>query len=105
MNYYTREISMPENKAEGLQNFVQIIINQIERGEHREALLSAVGLLDDLSCGIYSEVTTPEGDGYVPMKEHLHAVAKAKAEGINAGMEMGAKSVRAEVKRLIGDAA
>jgi hypothetical protein len=56
--YYYAEITMPKTKREGLQNFVQLIINQIEQGEHREALLTAVDLLNDLKskANPYAEV-------------------------------------------------
>jgi hypothetical protein len=45
---YYQEIKEPRNMQEGLANFVQMIINELEAGNHREALLKAVDLLNDL---------------------------------------------------------
>ncbi len=39
----------PKTKQEGLSNALQMIINAIEAGENREALLLAVGTLDDVA--------------------------------------------------------
>ena len=46
--YYSSAITTPKTKQEGLINFVQMIINEIEAGNHREALLKAVDLRNDL---------------------------------------------------------
>ena len=47
--HYTRQLNLqPKTRTEGVQNQVQYIINLIEEGEIREALLQAVDLLDDL---------------------------------------------------------
>ena len=99
---YTREIKRPKNKEEGLQNFVQMIINCLEAGDHREALLKAVDLHQDLTSGIYREVVAPELNDFVPMGEHIRAVEKARVEGSDAGMKAGANAVRAELKRILG---
>lgn len=48
MTYYTRKIEMPKTKTDGLRNFVQMIVNEIEAGNHNEALLKAVDLLNDV---------------------------------------------------------
>jgi hypothetical protein len=99
---YAREMKAPQNKEEGLQNFVQMIINCLEAGDHREALLKAVDLHQDLTTGIYREVVAPELNDAVPMAEHLRAVENARVEGSDAGMRAGANAVRAELKRLLG---
>ena len=52
-SYYSQEIQMPSNMQEGLQNFVQMIINDMESGMTRESLLKAVDLKQDLDCNIY----------------------------------------------------
>lgn len=48
--YYSAEIKKPKDRREGLANFVQMIVNRIEAGDHREALLTAADLLEDLRC-------------------------------------------------------
>ena len=47
--YYARSVTQPKTKRQGLTNFVQMIINDLEAGESREALLRAVDLLDDIN--------------------------------------------------------
>lgn len=47
--YYSRPVTMPKNKRQGLSNAVQMIINQLENGDTREGLLQAVNLLDDIN--------------------------------------------------------
>jgi hypothetical protein len=49
----SRALEMPKTKRDGLANFIQMIINAQERGDHREALLQAVDLLEDVNCGLY----------------------------------------------------
>jgi hypothetical protein len=46
--HYSRPLTMPQNKREGLANAVQIIINVLEAGDAHEALMQAVNLLDDV---------------------------------------------------------
>lgn len=46
--YYSRPIKQPKNREDGMRNFVQLIINEIEGGNHQEALLKAVDLLNDI---------------------------------------------------------
>ena len=45
---YSRELQMPKTKRGGLANFVQMIINELEAGNNREALLRAVDLHNDI---------------------------------------------------------
>jgi hypothetical protein len=46
--HYTRPISEPKTKQDGLANALQMAINQIEAGNASEALLQLVNLLDDV---------------------------------------------------------
>lgn len=46
--HYTAEINPPRSTLEGLANYVQMIINEIEAGNTREALMKAVDLRQDL---------------------------------------------------------
>jgi hypothetical protein len=41
-------ITMPKTKQQGLANFVQMIINDLESKNYREALLKAVDLWNDV---------------------------------------------------------
>lgn len=50
---YAQKIETPKDAQEGLQNFVQSIINDLEFGMDREALLKAVDLKNDLVGGVY----------------------------------------------------
>lgn len=51
--YYSRPIEKPKTAQQGIMNFVQMIINNLEAGETRAALLQAVDLLEDLRTEIY----------------------------------------------------
>ena len=53
MSYYSEEIKKPKNMQEGLANFVQMIVNELEAGNEREALLMAVDLKNDITSKIY----------------------------------------------------
>lgn len=94
--HYSAEIKMPSTKLEGLQNFVQLIINQIEAGEPTEALLTAVDLINDLrsNANPYAEVTDGKGSKLITQLKQQHAkelgdmTAKAKADGIAEGRAM-----------------
>jgi len=48
--HYTQEIEMPKNgdMTQGMANFVQMAINEIEAGNIREALLKLVDLKSDI---------------------------------------------------------
>ncbi len=50
---YSAKISKPNNAQEGVTNFVQMIINELEAGNTREALLKAVDLRADLMSEVY----------------------------------------------------
>lgn len=46
--YYSQELRMPGSTKQGLVNHTQMIINHLEDKNYREALLTAVDLLDRL---------------------------------------------------------
>ena len=100
MTYYSREIQMPGTRKEGLCNYVQMVINRLEAEDYREALLTAVGLLDDLSGSVYDDVTDPPSADNMPMAEHFDALAKAKADAHREGFEAGQKAKAAELRRI-----
>lgn len=54
MSYYSADIEMPSNMKEGMLNFLQMIINDLEAGDSREALLKAVDLRQDVMSDIYN---------------------------------------------------
>ena len=96
MTGYSREIKPPKTTKEGLLNFVQMIINDIERKQHQEALYRAVDLLDTLSgkANPYASITdgSPVQDAAIEALKTQHtqelesAVAKAKEEGFIEGL-------------------
>lgn len=45
---YTSELSQPKDLNDGLSNFIQMAINDIEKGKIREALLKLVDLKNDI---------------------------------------------------------
>jgi len=51
--YYSADIAMPSNKKEGMLNFLQMIINELEEGNSREELLKTVDLRQDVMSDIY----------------------------------------------------
>ncbi len=59
---YSMDLEMPTNAQEGITNFVQMIINEIEAGNATEALLKAVDLRNDLETEMYKVTmdNTPE---------------------------------------------
>jgi hypothetical protein len=96
--HYSAHLKMPKNKKEGLCNFVQTIINHAEAGNTREALLSAVDLLDDLKIGHYDDALGKKAVAQVNLeKSNLekqmekdksdleHLGEKRYAEGFKAG--------------------
>jgi hypothetical protein len=47
---YRLPITAPKSTREGLMNHLQMVINHLEDGDTREALLTAVDLRDRLEC-------------------------------------------------------
>lgn len=97
MTYYSREITMPKTRRNGLANFVQIIINKIESGEVQEALLSAVDLLEDINRGSYDDAMT-DAKGYSAIMREMEA--KHAAEIIAASKSGHDQGVSAEKARM-----
>lgn len=102
---YTREVTMPKTRREGLANFVQIIINYIEAGDSREALLHAVALLDDIRSGQYDDAMT-DAAGYSAIireaeKKHSAEIIAAGQAGYDQGVQ-AEKDRMAKALRLVG---
>jgi hypothetical protein len=98
---FTREIKTPANKKEGLENFIQMIINRLESNETREGLLLAVDLLEDVRCGIYNDVDTGNLVAALHAEldaKHLEQLAKERDGAFAAGQE----AVRAEISKRLG---
>lgn len=102
MGYYSREVTLPHTRREGFCNFVQLIVNQLEAGNPEEALLQAVDLLDCISHdrNPYDSVTNAENARETSLlaeikrkhsKELVDAMAKAREDGINAGISQERK--------------
>lgn len=95
--YYTKKIEMPATKRDGLANFVQIIINNIEAGDARNALLAAVDLHQDIETGMYDDAMV---DAKAVNAAHNAAVAELNAK-IQAAYEKGrADGIDAEKARM-----
>ena len=90
--YYSQPIEMPKTKRDGLANFVQIIINKIEAGQSREALLSAVDLLDDIVCGNYDDAMSDAKGHSAIIREmeakHMTEIIEAGQSGQNNGIAL-----------------
>lgn len=103
MTYYSREIKMPATRKEGVANYVQMVINRLEAGDTREALLTAVGLLDDLSGSVYDGVfDEAAGPATILLSEHDAQVSAAKTEAFRKGFEAGEKAKAKALKELLG---
>lgn len=94
--YYSRPIKPPKTLREGLSNFVQMIVNDLGRGEFGEALLRAVDLLGDVDSGIYDRAlpSLPPNWQGVPLVDPERAAAdlsrrleQARAEGFRQGVQ------------------
>ena len=68
-----KEINKPKTKTEGLRNFVAMIINSLERGDAKEALLLATDLWNDIG-GAYQLRDDPLG------REHPRPVTARERE-------------------------
>lgn len=90
MTHYSREIEMPETRRDGLAKFVQMVINRIEAGDHREALLTAVDLLEDINTGQYDDAMTDAKGADALAKEltakHNAALIKASETAYQRGV-------------------
>lgn len=101
-NYYSRKIEMPKTKREGLENFLQIIINRLEAGETHEGLLAAVDLLQDVHSGVYDDAMKDAKGADLLAKElaekHTADVIKASEENYSRGVA----DERARIVKLLG---
>lgn len=103
--YYTRKIEMPATKREGLANFVQIIINRIEAGDVREALLAAVDLRQDIETGVYDDAMS-DMNGQLAIIREMEAAHNADIiAAAEKGREDGARAEKARVASMLGLAA
>jgi hypothetical protein len=99
---YSAPIKMPMNKRDGLQNFVQMVINRIEAGDAQSALLTAVDLLEDLRCGIYDDAMA-DAKGHSRLVQELEA--KHQADIITSaqhGYERGVADEKARMSKALG---
>lgn len=109
MTFYSRKVEMPKTRLDGLCNFVQMVINQIEAGSPQEALLTAVDLLDTLrgQSNPFSSITSEKDNAMLAELKRQHAaevadaIVKAHADGFGSG-ELAEK---ARVAQLLGLAA
>lgn len=107
--YYSREITAPTTRQQGFQNFVQMIINQLEADNPREALLMAVDLLDSISgkSNPYTSVTQAE-DALLRRTvddlnaKHAKAMAKAITDATRAGIDEGRRLQKQETAKKLG---
>lgn len=83
MIYYSRPLEMPETRLDGLRNFVQMIVNQIEGGDHANALLTAVDLLDTLtgSANPFASITSDKDNRMIEELKRQHATEMGAALG------------------------
>lgn len=109
MTYYSRKIEMPKTRLDGLCNFVQMVINQLEAENPNEALLIAVDLLDTLrgQSNPFSSITSEKDNAMLAEITRQHAaevsdaIIKAHAEGFTKGEE----SQKRKLVELLGLAA
>lgn len=107
--YYSKQIEMPTTRLQGLLNNVQMIINQAEQGDAREALLIAVDLWDTLQgqSNPFSSITAEKDSRLHSELARQHqeamsaAIIKAHADGFDEGMRVE----RARIAALLGIAA
>jgi hypothetical protein len=102
MTYYTQKIEMPATKRDGLSNFVQIIINAIEAGETREALLQAVDLKRDIDCGLYDDALTAAKAMNAAMIEAKRDIAEKVDRATQIGHAAGIAEERARLITALG---
>lgn len=70
--YYYKAITKPANRKEGLVNFIQMVINELENENPNEALLVAVDLINDVRFGTYDDALAGN------TMERLHAELSSK---------------------------
>lgn len=109
MAYYSREIKIPGTRLQGLCNFVQMVINSIEAGQHESALLTAVDLLDTLEgqSNPFSSITSEKDNAMLAelKRQHSVEVAEAMATAHADGFAKGEASQKQKMVELLGLAA
>lgn len=109
MAFYSRKIEMPHSRLQGLCNFVQMIINAIEAGQHENAMLTAVDLLDTLEgqSNPFSSITSEKDNAMLAELKRQHAVevAEAMAAAHADGFAKGEASQKQKMVELLGLAA
>lgn len=106
--HYSAEIQHPNNLKEGLQNFVQIIINDIESNKPQNALFTAVDLLNDLRFGTYNdackdipkEVETTKTISL--LSNQIKKLEVSVKENYNQGLIDGNKQAKLDIKEALG---
>lgn len=101
--YYTKQINMPNNKTEGLLNFVQIVINKIESGDIENALLSAVDLLSDLECGTYKDVFEETHLYKELQQKHMQELFESSKRSYDNGFSDGKKHAIKKITSFINE--
>jgi hypothetical protein len=106
---YSRGIKMPKTRKEGLCNFVQMIINNLEAERHREALLIAADLLDTLEgdANPFASITADKDNKLIEELSRKHAteIADAIILAHNEGHQQGVSDEKARMARQLGLAA
>lgn len=99
---YSRPIEMPATKRDGLANFVQMIINEIEAGNAREALLKAVDLHQDIRSGAY-DTAMQDALGFSALATELTAKHNREIVSVTERAEAnGAANERRRLAALLG---
>ncbi len=101
--YYSREIKMPATKKDGLMNFIQMVINQLEAGNPNEALYIAVDLLNDVQFGAYDQAITDTRNTAAALHKELEAkhLQQLDTERKNAYAN-GRREARKEIAAKLG---
>lgn len=100
--HYTRDIKMSRNKKEGLENFLQMIINHAEAGRTRETLLTAVDLLEDVRSGAYDDAMKDAAGFSQIIAEAQQKHADALVAQASSSFEAGQQEERKRIAALLG---
>lgn len=102
---YSMEIKEPLTRKQGLLNFVQMIINAVERGDATNAVLLAVDLKDTLSGNANPFAAITDGlthDAVVKeVAEARRAFELERAAAVSEAFRKGAASARADILRQL----
>lgn len=100
--HYSRKIEMPKTKRDGLANFVQMIINAAEAGDSREAMLKAVDLHQDITCGLYDDAMVDAKAANSAMAEARQKHVEDLAETANLHYLKGVADEKARIAVALG---